>query len=230
LWSTPTERHVQWAFETYASGEWTIRSRTEALADKGLRALQRGTKLPGPPQPSHVAHMLSNRYYLGFVSFRGVEYQGRHQPLVPQSLFDRVQEVLATHNLAGEKRRIHHHYLKGSVFCAQCGSRLCLTNAKGSYLYFFCLGRQQRRSPCEQRYLPAADVEAAVERYYSTVRLPEDIGIAIRDGLRTELDKQHRQAEPEISWARTRVTQLEQERRRLARGVVTGAIPGGHRP
>jgi site-specific DNA recombinase len=217
--------HVQWAFEMYASGEWTIRTLTDALAARGLRALPRGASLPGPPQPSHVAHMLSNRYYLGLVSFRGVEYQGRHQPLVPQSLFDRVQEVLASHNRAGEKQRIHHHYLKGSVFCAQCGSRLCLTNAKGSYLYFFCLGRQQRRTPCPQRYLPAADVEAAIERYYTTVRLPEHICAAIRDGLRTELDKQHRQAEPEISWARTRVVELEQERRRLARGVVTGAIP-----
>jgi adenylate cyclase, class 2 len=46
-----------------------------------------------------------------------------------------------------------------------------------------------------------------------------------RAGLRAELDKQQRQAEPEIAYARNRVTELEQERRRLARGVVTGSIP-----
>src|SRR4051812_8332651 len=40
-----------------------------------------------------------------------------------------------------------------------------------------------------------------------------------------ELDTQRQQAEPEMVYARTRVTELEQERRRLARGVVTGAIP-----
>jgi site-specific DNA recombinase len=47
----------------------------------------------------------------------------------------------------------------------------------------------------------------------------------IREGLRVELDHQQRRAEPEMAYARNRVTELEQERRRLARGVVTGSIP-----
>jgi site-specific DNA recombinase len=215
-------------FEAYASGEYTIRTLGEALEAKGLRApLRTKRQVPGPLQLSYVATMLSNRYYLGYVTFRGTEYEGRHQPLIPQALFDRVQEVLKAHDRAGEKQRTHHHYLKGTVFCAHCGSRLCLTKAKGQYLYFFCLGRHQRRHlDCPQRYLAAEAVERAVEDYYATMRLPEEVQEDIRDGLRAELDRQHRHAEPEIAWAKTRVVELEQERRRLARGVVTGAIPG----
>jgi site-specific DNA recombinase len=216
---------IQWAFEAYASGEWTVRSLTKELRAKGLTALPHGTKLPGPIQVSRVAHLLNNRYYVGVVTFKGEEYQGRHQPLIPQALFDRVQEVLRAHDRAGERQRVHHHYLKGTVFCGQCGSRLCLTNAKGQYLYFFCLGRHQRRTTCTLPYLAAADVEAAVERYYRTVRIPESVQATVRDGLRIELDSQERRAAPEIDYARTRVAELEQERRRLARGVVTGAIP-----
>ena len=216
---------VQWAFEAYSTGEWTIRTLTEELAAKGLKVLPHRRRIPGPPHASNVAHMLSNRYYTGRVIFKGVEYQGRHQPLIPESLFDRVQEVLKMHNQAGEKQRTHRHYLKSTVFCAECGSRLTLTNAKGRYLYFFCLGRQKRRTNCTLPYLPAAEVETAVERYYTTVRLPEDLQETIRAGLRVELEQQRRQAEPEIAYARTRVTELEQERRRLARGVITGAIP-----
>jgi len=47
-----------------------------------------------------------------------------------------------------------------------------------------------------------------------------------RSHTQIELDEQHERAEPEIAWARTRVTELQQERKRLARGVVTGTIPG----
>ena len=169
--------------------------------------------------------MLTNRYYLGYVTFQGTEYQGRHQPLIPQSLFDRVGEVLRSHR-AGQKDRTHRHYLKTSVFCALCGSRLCFTNAKGSYLYFFCVGRHQRRTNCSQPYVAAAHVERAVERYYSTVRLPETVQDQIRAGLQAELDYQQRQAQPEIAWAKRRVGELAQERKRLARGVVDGSIPG----
>src|SRR6266511_5321029 len=64
---------VQWAFEAYSTGEWTIRRLTEELGARGLRALPHGQKLTGPVQPSHVAHMLANRYYLGLVTFKGVE-------------------------------------------------------------------------------------------------------------------------------------------------------------
>jgi site-specific DNA recombinase len=208
---------VVWAFEAYATGEWIIRTLTDALAAKGLRALRSGRGVPGPLQPSHVAAMLSNRYYIGYVTFRGTEYEGRHQPLIPLSLFNRVQDVLRAHDRAGEKQRIHHHYLKGTIFCAQCGSRLCLTKTKKDYFYFFCVSCHQRRKPCRQPYLSAAVIEQAVERYYSTVRLPEKLQNQIRDGLRAEMDYQQRLARPEIAWAKRRVTELADERKRLAR-------------
>ena len=47
----------------------------------------------------------------------------------------------------------------------------------------------------------------------------------IRTGLKIELDKQHTRAQPELTMAKKRVSELEQERKRLARGVVTGTIP-----
>jgi site-specific DNA recombinase len=144
---------------------------------------------------------------------------------VPESLFERVQEVLAAHDRAGERNRVHPHYLKGSVFCATCGSRLCVMQAKGQYHYFFCLGRHQRRTDCQLPYLPAEAIEKAVEDYYRTMRLPVATQEQIRAGLRTELDMQQRRAEPEIAYARTRVAELDEERRRLARAVVTGAVP-----
>jgi recombinase-like zinc beta ribbon protein len=70
--------------------------------------------------------------------------------------------------------------LKDTVFCAYCGASLCLTKAKGQYLYFFWVGTQQHRSPCRQLYIPAIDIEEAVERFYRSVRLPEEVQGVIR--------------------------------------------------
>lgn len=216
---------VQWAFEAYATGEWTERTLGEVLDAKGLRALPHGKKAPGPLSASSVARMLRDRYYLGKVIFKGVEYEGRHQPLIPESLFDRVQEVLTAHDRAGERTRVHPHYLKGTIFCARCGSRLCIMQVKDRYRYFFCVGRHVRRTICTQPYAAVEAVEVAVERYYRTVRLPEATQETVRAGLKAELSNQQRRAEPEIAYARKRVTELDAERRRLARAVVTGAIP-----
>src|SRR5947209_3881524 len=181
---------VQWAFEAYATGQWTMKELTEALRAKGLRTLPQGKGEPGPVPMSRVSQFLSNRYYLGYVTFHGVEYKGLHQPLISENVFDQVQEVLRSRRQAGEKQRKHAHYLKGSVFCGQCGSRLCFTRARGhggTYEYFFCVGRHQRRVACTQPYIPVSDVEKAVERYYSNLRITEEEALAtIREGLRLE--------------------------------------------
>ncbi|MGK5554342.1 zinc ribbon domain-containing protein [Actinomadura kijaniata] len=143
-------------------------------------------------------------------------------------LFDRVQQVLADHKTTGEKQREHRHYLKSTVYCGRCGSRLCLTKARGKYLYFFYLGRHQKRTSCTMKYLTAEAVEAVVECYYATIQLTPDLQEQVRAGLHAELDRQRTQAEPEITYAHRRVTELEleQERRRLARATVEGIIPG----
>jgi DNA invertase Pin-like site-specific DNA recombinase len=219
--------HVQWAFEAYASGEWTMTNLTEALRARGFRSLPNGKGTPAPISRSTVANMLSNRYYLGYVSFMGVEYKGRHQPLVPESIFERVDDVTKLHDRAGEKRRIHNHYLKGTIYCAYCGNRLGFTRAKGVYDYFYCIGRQMKRAECPQRHYRIEEIEEAVEQLYlSRVRLTADQCTDIREGIRIELEQQRHQAGPEIAWAERRVSELEVERRRLARAIVEGTIPG----
>ena len=220
---------VQWAFDTYSGGDWSLTRLTETLQAKGLRALPHGGEVPGLIQRSHVASMLTNRYYLGYVPFNGSEYQGRHQPLVPSVLFERVQEVLRARRHAADRPSKHPHFLIGSIFCARCGARLCFSRTTGQggiYDYFFCIGRQQRRTDCKQPYVPVGAVEDAIAEYYETIRIPDELRADVVKGIRKELAYQRKQAGPEIAFAKRRVVELDNERRRLARGVVDGSIPG----
>jgi site-specific DNA recombinase len=122
---------MAWAFETYATGEWTIRRLLAELTDRGL------TTVPGPRSParplrvSHLHTLLRHPYYVGIVRYQGVLYPGKHPALVDHATWQRVQEQLTAKHLSGEKHREHPHYLKGSIFCGQCGSRLIVCHAKG---------------------------------------------------------------------------------------------------
>ena len=217
---------VQWAFTEYATGQWTLNTLTEALAANGLRAIPQGNRSPRPVYRSIVGKMLSNRYYLGIVTFRGIEYSGRHEPLVSQELFDRVQEVLRLHGRSGERSRKHPHYLKGTVYCHSCGSRLCLTLARGKYLYFFCAGRHTKLTNCLQRYVQTEEIEVAVGDFYATdVRLDEEDCRSIREGLREVIEARRKGALPNLTTARRQIEDLEHQRRRVARGLVDGSLP-----
>ena len=69
---------VQWAFEAYATGDWTLRQILNEVTKRGL------TTRPGPHTPAKrlslngLSKLLANRYYIGEVSYAGVRYPGKH--------------------------------------------------------------------------------------------------------------------------------------------------------
>src|SRR5207244_4366103 len=135
---------------------------------------------PGPNTParvmsrSTVQRMLRNAYYIGLVNWRGAQHEGNHDAIIDRDVWYRVQAVLDSHRF-GEKQRKNPHYLKGSLFCGGCGSRLCFdrkTNRYGTtYEYFFCVGRHQKRTDCVRGYVPVEAIEEQVENKWRNLRL-----------------------------------------------------------
>ena len=175
---------VLMAFELFATGDYSLRRLRTKLTEAGFRSR------PTPKQPTgqplgieSLRKMLQDRYYVGWVTHKGIEYKGRHETFVPQELFDRVQRVLASHQGAGTRERKHHHYLKGWLWCGRCGRRFVLQRATGrhggEYYYFFCVGRQDKS--CGQPFIPVEAIEDAIVRHYrATVDFPADFRAGIR--------------------------------------------------
>ncbi len=211
---------VRQAFELYATGEWPLTRLHEEMTQRGLR-----NRAGNPIALSKLAVMLKDKIYLGKVVWHSVEYDGIHEPLVTNELFDRVQEVFRLHDLAGERKRRHEHYLRGTVFCASCGSRLCSMIAKGRFTYFFCLGAHNRRTDCRASYVPEAILERQVEeRYQKGIRISELDRKRLAQRLDQEVaswEKGHARFEKEVA---KKLARLEAERERLVRAYCAGAI------
>ena len=94
---------VKWAFEAYATGNYSTAMLREALIDRGLTTPPTPKRPARPPALSTVQKMLSNPYYKGSVSFRGATYDGIHEPLVGPEVWYRVQAVLGAKQVSGEK-------------------------------------------------------------------------------------------------------------------------------
>jgi site-specific DNA recombinase len=219
--------HVQWAFETYATGQWTIRQLTEELERRGLVSVPIGRKPAKPMHMSRVASMLTNPYYTGIVRFRGVEYPGRHEPLITNKLFEQVQQISAGRHVAAELQRRHLHYLKGTVWCGECGSRLVFSRNKGhggTYDYFVCLGRHQKRTQCSLRYLSVHAIETAVENHYATVQLEPGRITELQEQLRSAMATARTEADHVIASQTRRLARLRDERRKLLQAHYADAI------
>lgn len=169
------------AFELFATGRYTLDTLYETICDLGLTAAGRNK----PVTRETLGRMLRDRYYIGKLSFKGIEYQGRHTPLISEELFNRVQRILDAHAGSGTRERQHPHYLKGLVWCGRCQHRYTIMPGRGNggeYFYFLCRGRQQKL--CDQPYIPVDVMEQAVEQHYAhAVALPEDARNAVRAGV-----------------------------------------------
>jgi site-specific DNA recombinase len=219
--------HVRFAFAAYASGAYTLDTLQATLTERGLTTRATQTRAPRPLSRSQLAALLANPYYIGTVRYAGVEYDGRHEPLIDKHTFQRVQAVLAAHNHAQEKDRKHHHYLKGTIYCGRCGSRMSLIHAKGnggSYPYFFCIARM-KGTGCTQPYLPVDAVERTVERLYARVRLPRAHTEQIRQRLDHAVSGMRPQAEQEAIRQRRRLATLTDQREKLLHAYYHGAVP-----
>src|SRR5690625_1033450 len=186
-------RLVSWAFKAYASGEWTINQLHRELVARGLTTLATPRRPSRPISLSSIHRMLTNPYYRGKVRYRGVTYDGTHEALMPADDWYQVQTVLGTHRSAADATQVHDHYLKGSVFCGQCGARLLVTNAKNKqgkiYPYFVCAGRHSGRGDCTRQAMFIEEVERLIEQYYQRIQITPAMRQNIASRLHAEFDR-----------------------------------------
>ncbi len=165
--------HITWAFETYATGDWSVARLVVALGERGLRTRPTPSRSPAIPTTANLHKVLKNPYYKGVVTMNGVQHDGAHEPLISVTTWDAMQRVLASRR-SGERSRIHTHYLKSTVDCFACERRLLVHNARSKsgriYPYFVCSGRQ-KTPQCGQKAFRSADVERRVEGVYGSLEI-----------------------------------------------------------
>ena len=183
------DHYIALAFQLLAdgNGKETVESVQEKITRAGLRMRGNAKQPPGPISHERLRMVPRDPYYKGVVVYEGIEYPGRHEALVSEELFEKVQRILDSHTGAGIRECTYNHYLKGTIWCARCKHRFIVQRAVGNggeYFYWLCRGRQQ--GLCDQPYIPIDIVEEAVARYYGDVlTLDPEWLLAIREGVDT---------------------------------------------
>ena len=220
--------HLQWAFEAYASGDWSIGDLVEELARRGMKTRPTATRRPVPLSRSQVHRILSSSYYIGRLPYGGVEYEGNHPPLTDPATWGQVQDVLEARRISGDRSWRHEHYLKGTLFCARCESRLgfCYTKGRGgTYAYFFCLGHAKKRTDCDMPYLPAELIEDHVLRHWQKQKLAPELIEMIRSAVTDEIAETEKTNEKLLFTQKRRLQKLERTRQKLIDAYLVEAIP-----
>jgi site-specific DNA recombinase len=130
---------VRLAFERYATGRYSYQDVANLLNGEGYRT-GRGRRY----SKDTVADMLRNRFYAGKVVYKegrrgdvGEVYEGLHEPIVGEDLWNAVERVRGRHHHAskttGRERR--SYLLSQVVRCHVCGRKLRAQSSRKAAYY-----------------------------------------------------------------------------------------------
>ena len=219
---------VRMAFDTYATGDYSISALRDLLDEAGLRTRLTAKCSPGALSRSQVHRMLHDDYYIGVVTWDGAKNpNGRHEALIDRDTFEKVQQILKSAMLSGNRTRKHKHYLRGSIFCGFCGRRMVYHHIRGNgglYEYFGCLSHQARSGRCGARHLHVGDVEQAVERFYAHVCLTPREQQIVRAAVKLHASALLQTAKRESERHARRLEELQREQQKLLHLFYKGSV------
>ena len=138
---------VEQIFQMYLKG-YSPNSIVEHLNGKGLFHKY------GKWNRKTVKALLSRKTYLGLIEHKGNIYQGNHEPIISQEIFDAVQAIKKDKSKDysdGKRNGLVVSYLGGLLYCAHCGAKYSKetkyhkTKATSKpYLYYVCNSRLKR--------------------------------------------------------------------------------------
>ncbi|MFQ6396631.1 recombinase family protein [Nocardia sp. KC 131] len=176
-------------YHLYTRDRLGSKALARVLNDRGHRTTNGGTW-----SGHQVLRTLSNRVYLGELSFRDITVADCHPPLIDTDLFTEAERILTERGDDHAHRRANDsdYTLTGLMRCPQCRTAMIGTRAHGKtkvYRYYTCHTRNRYDSArCDGYRLNADNVESAVLDALATFY--RDHHPLIADAV-TEAQRQH---------------------------------------
>ena len=128
-------------FELYVTGLYSFKQIANELYAQGLRT-RAGKKVSA----GQIHKIIGRTFYYGVMETGGQYYQGNHEPLISQELFNKCQELSG--NKARPRAKTKGFTLSGFVKCEKCGCAVTAEIKKGKYIYYHCTNG---KGSCDQK-------------------------------------------------------------------------------
>ena len=134
------------SFTRYANGA-TMKEVMQYLVESGFTTV-RGRKI----DLNFISRLLKNRKYIGEYSYRHIVTPGGIPAIVPQDLFDRVQQRLEVNRKAPARHKAEDDYLLTTkLFCGTCGAMMVGESGTSAsrgrkYHYYRCVNTKKNKT------------------------------------------------------------------------------------
>ena len=177
------------AFKHYAEGS-TMQEITDELNLKGIR-----TKKNTPITLNTVTRMLHNRKYIGEYRYSNFVTPNGIPAIVPEDLFERVQDMMRANKKAPAKHKAEDEYiLTTKLFCGKC--KCLMTGESGTshtgivHRYYKCVSVKYHRG-CDKKTVRKEWIENLVISHIMKIIFDDDLMDKLADALLEHLNQEN---------------------------------------
>jgi site-specific DNA recombinase len=209
-------KFVQRAFELYATGHYSLKVVREMLFNEGFRFIPSKAKI----NVSSLDIMLKNIIYTGDFIYKGQFYRGKHAPIIPISLFEKVQEA---YRKANKPKQVKRDFLfAGLLTCGHCGCSVSAQIKKGKYVYYHCSGA---KGNCGEKYVREEVIAEQFEEAVRRISPPERLVNLIVPILKASHQQEKDFHEERVETLERRHTQLRHRLEQMYEDKLDNKIP-----
>lgn len=120
-----------------------------------------------------ITRIITNRVYIGEVSFKKEWYEGIHEPIIDEDTFNKSN--IMNIKRKGKSRKVKH-FLSGLLYCEECGAKF-ITDKKNESNYYMCRNRKygyKQDFKCMNTIFKKEDLEGIVIRKMKNMVMNKD--------------------------------------------------------
>lgn len=173
---------IQRLFELYSTGLSAAQVR-KILFEEGLYNNNK------PYAKSRLVEILHDPFYIGKFLYKGIVYEGKHEPIISVDLYNKVQKMFNASRT--RTHDVQFDYI-GLLKCGHCGCQLTAELKKGKYIYYHCTGK--RGGSCKKDYIRQEEIDKVlaelIEKIANAIpeHVEEDLKAAIKEMQRLKYD------------------------------------------
>ncbi len=183
---------IREAFELYAQGDQRLEDIGSFFAQHHIVS-RTGKRI----HISRTTFILSNPFYTGLFRFGGELYEGKHEPIIPKNLFDRVQEVLKQRGRLSHKTTPNPEVFCGLLRCGTCSMMITAENKvkhqkngnTHQYIYYRCT-RKSKSIKCAAPFIRQEELDKQISSLLQKISMPTDWA----EKLKTRLEKDKKES------------------------------------
>ena len=157
--------------------------------------------------------LLTKRFYIGKLEWKGQEYKGIHKPIINRKLFYQVQHILEKRKSSTGEKGKFEFLLRGIAYCKNCGQKLTGEHhTRGSY--YRCIP-DINKEKCDQPYPPVLVLDSQLEALYTELQPPKKLFQLLKIEMEMIAKRRMNNSKKEIAALKNSIKEYENKEMKL---------------